>query len=84
MAIQPTNNGIVTENSQQYYQGSQEFRGAAVPANGQIFITDFDSGLILGSATSWSPNDVDYGLNNFKVYTSSTGLAGSWSQWVTV
>ena len=86
MAIQPTNNGIVTENSQQYYQGSQEFRGAFL-ADGvtlqSAFITDFDSNLILGSATSWSPNDVDYGLNNFKVYTSSTGLAGSWSQWVT-
>jgi len=83
MAIQPTNNGIVTENSQQYYQGSQEFRGAADVAANQVFITDFNSNLILGNVDSWNPSNVDYGLNNFKVYTSSTGLAGSWSQWIT-
>ena len=83
MAIQPTSNGLVTENAQQYYQGSQGFRGNAGNDTGQSFITDFDSNLILGSATSWNPSDISYGLNNFKVYTSTTGLAGSWSEWVT-
>jgi hypothetical protein len=83
MAIQPTSNGLVTENAQQYYQGSQGFRGAAVDAGNQEFITDFDSNLILGSSTSWNPSDINYGLNNFKVYTSATGLAGSWSEWIT-
>ena len=83
MAIQPGSDGLVTENAQQYYQGSQGFRAAAVVADGQVFITDFDSNLILGSLTSWNPADVDYGLNNFKVYTSATGLAGSWSEWIT-
>ena len=83
MAIQPTSNGLVTENAQQYYQGSQGFRGNAGNDAGQSFITDFDSNLILGSATSWNPSDISYGLNNFKVYTSTTGLAGSWSEWVT-
>ena len=83
MAIQPTSNGLVTENAQQYYQGSQGFRGAAIDAANQEFVTDFDSNLILGSATSWNPADVDYALNNFKVYTSSTGIPGSWSEWVT-
>jgi len=29
MAIQPTSNGLITENAQQYYQGSQGFRGKA-------------------------------------------------------
>ena len=82
MAIQPGSDGLVTENAQQYYQGSQGFRAGAVE-NGQVFITDFDSNLILGSLTSWNPTDVDYGLNNFKVYTSATGLAGSWSEWIT-
>jgi len=83
MAIQPTSNGLVTENAQQYYQGSQGFRGNAGNDANQVFVTDFDSNLILGSATSWDPADVDYALNNFKVYTSNDGLAGSWSEWVT-
>ena len=29
MAIQPTNDGLVTETAQQYFQGSQGFRGDA-------------------------------------------------------
>ena len=83
MAIQPTNNGLITENSQQYYQGTQDFRGAGSVAPNQKFTTDFDTDLILGSSTSWNPSDPAYGLNNFKVYTSQSGLAGTWSQWVT-
>jgi len=82
MAIQPPSNGLVTENAQQYFQGSQGFRAAA-NGGGQEFPTDFDTDLILGSLTSWNPTDVNYSLNNFKVYTSSTGLAGSWSEWIT-
>ena len=82
MAIQPPSNGLVTENAQQYFQGSQGFRAAA-NGGGQTFSTDFDTDLILGSAVSWNPADVNYSLNNFKVYTSSTGLAGSWSEWIT-
>jgi len=84
MAIQPTSNGLITENAQQYYQGSQGFRGKATgDLTGQTFITDFDSNLILGSSTSWNPTDVNYALNNFKVYTSASGVAGSWSEWIT-
>ena len=83
MAIQPTNNGLITENSQQYYQGTQDFKGAGSVTPNQKFTTDFNTDLILGSPTSWNPSDPDYGLNNFKVYTSQSGLAGTWSQWVT-
>ncbi len=83
MAIQPQNNGLITENNQQYYAGSQGFRGAAVGVGGQQFITDFDTPLFLGSATSWNPTSPDYSLNNFKVYTSASGMAGSWSEWIT-
>ena len=83
MAIQPQNNGLITENNQQYYAGSQGFRGNAGNGAGQLFITDFDTKLILGSATSWNPNDVNYALNNFKVYTSASGISGSWSEWIT-
>ena len=83
MAIQPPNNGLVTETAQQYYQGAQGFRGDAGNTAGQSFITSFDTDLYLGSATSWSPDDVNYALNNFKIYTSNTGLSGTWSEWVT-
>ena len=79
MAIQPASDGLVTENAQQYYQGSQGFRAAAAGLN-QTFITDFDTELILGD---WNPALPNYGLNNFKVYTSPSGIPGSWSEWVT-
>ena len=83
MAIQPPNDGLITENAQQYYQGTQGFRGAAGNAGGQSFVTDFNTELILGSTTSWSPADLNYALNNFKVYTSASGAAGTWSEWTT-
>ena len=83
MAIQPLNNGLITENAQQYYQGSQSFRGDAGNTTGQSFVTSFDTALFLGSTTSWSPNDPKYALNNFKIYTSASGLAGTWVEWVT-
>ena len=83
MAIQPQNNGLITENNEQYYAGSQGFRGAAVGVGGQQFTTDFDTPLFLGSSTSWNPTSPDYSLNNFKVYTSASGMAGSWSEWIT-
>jgi len=83
MAIQPQNNGLITENNEQYYAGSQGFRGDAGNTQNQLLLTDFNTDLILGSTTSWNPNDVDYALNNFKVYTSTSGISGSWSEWVT-
>jgi len=83
MAIQPQNNGLITENNEQYYAGSQGFRGNAGNTQDQLLPTDFNTDLILGSATSWNPNDVDYALNNFKVYTSTSGISGSWSEWIT-
>ncbi|MDA9026510.1 hypothetical protein N9H82_03570 [Flavobacteriaceae bacterium] len=83
MAIQPQNNGLITENNEQYYAGSQGFRGDAGNTENQLLPTDFNTDLILGSATSWNPNDVDYALNNFKVYTSTSGISGSWSEWIT-
>ena len=35
MAIQPPNNGLVTETAQQYFQGSQDFRGDGANTTGQ-------------------------------------------------
>ena len=58
------------ETNQQYYQGAQPF--LVTDADGQTaFPTTFDTDLIFGSS---DPTDIDYALNNFKVYTSTTGL----------
>jgi len=80
MAIQPPSDGLITENAQQYFQGSQGFRGDAGNNTGQSFTTTFDTDLYLGD---WNPAGVDYGLNNFKIYTSPTAIPGTWSEWVT-
>jgi hypothetical protein len=70
--------GLVTETNQQYYQGAQQF--IADGASGS-FITTFDTNLILGS---FDPTDVDYALNNFKLFTSATGLPGSFVEYITI
>ena len=77
MAIQPPNDGLITETAQQYYQGSENFRGNAGNTAGQSFVTSFDTNLFLGSTASWSPTDPNYALNNFKIYTSSSGVPGT-------
>lgn len=69
---------LVTETNQQYYQGAQGFRGNSAGDAGQTFTTTFDTNLVFGS---YDPNEVDYALNNFKIYTSATGLPGSWSEY---
>ena len=75
--------GLITETNQQYYAGSQGFRGNAANDPNQKFTTTFDTDLVLGSSTSWNPTDADYVLNNFKLYTSATGFAGTWAEWTT-
>ena len=70
--------GLITETNQQYYQGAQQF--IADGASGS-FITTFDTNLVLGS---FDPTDVDYALNNFKLFTSATGLPGSFVEYVTI
>ena len=68
---------LVTETNQQYYQGAQPF---LIPTTGsdQKFVTTFETNLVFGS---FDPNDVDYALNNFKVYTSPSGLPGSFAEY---
>ena len=72
----------ITETNQQYYQGSQGFRGDAGNTAGQSFTTTFDTNLVFTDATSWDPTTENYALNNFKLYTSSTGFPGSWSEYI--
>ena len=55
---------LITETNQQYYQGSQGFRGAANGAAGQEFTTTFDTNLVFGS---FDPTNANYTLNNFYV-----------------
>ena len=64
MAIQPPNDGLLTENAQQYFQGSQGFRGNAGNTAGQSFTTSFDTDLYLGD---WDPTGTNYALNNLSL-----------------
>ena len=68
---------LITETNQQYYQGAQPF---LIPTTGsyQKFITSFDTNLVFGS---FDPTEVNYALNNFKVYTSPSGLPGSFTEY---
>ena len=77
--IQPPNNGLVTETAQQYYAGSQQFRGDADNTAGQEFTTTFNTDLYLGS---YDPTTADYSLNNFKIYTSTLGTPGTWTEYI--
>jgi hypothetical protein len=69
------NDGLITETNRQYYEGAQGF---IADAGQTTFITTFNTDLIFGS---WDPNDVDYALNNFKLYTSPNGLPGSFTEY---
>lgn len=65
------NNGLITETNRQYYEGAQGFLGDGVTLS---FLTTFNTDLIYGS---YDPNNVDYALNNYKLYFSTTGLPGT-------
>ena len=69
------NNGLITETNSQYYAGSQSFTAT----NGQIaFTSTFNTNLVFGS---YNPNTSDYGLNNFVLYTSGSGLPGTFGEY---
>ena len=72
------NNGLITETNSQYYAGSQSF----ITTSGQTsFVSTFDTDLVFGS---YSPNDVGYSLNNFVLYTSASGLPGTFTEYTQV
>lgn len=68
-------NGLITETNRQYYEGAQSFL-----ANGtqKTFTTTFDTDLVFGS---YDPSNVNYGLNNFKLYTSPNGYPGTFVEY---
>jgi hypothetical protein len=65
---------LLTENNRQYYEGAQGFRG---DGNTVSFTTTFNTDLIFGAASN---TNVNYALNNFKIYTSTTATPGTWSE----
>jgi hypothetical protein len=77
------NNGLITETNRQYYEGAQGFivvnenpgPGPVIPTSS--FTTTFNTDLVFGSD---DPNNIDYALNNFKLYISSTGFPGSFTE----
>jgi hypothetical protein len=68
------NGGLITETNEQYYAGSQRF----ISDGNGIITTTFNTDLILGS---FDPNALNYTLNNFKLYTSETGLPGKYEEY---
>jgi hypothetical protein len=71
------NEGLITETNRQYYEGAQGFIGNALDRS---FLTTFNTNLIFGS---YDPTQIDYALNNFKLYTSTTGFPGSFQEFIT-
>ena len=69
---------LVTETNQQYYQGAQVFISNGTAS--ETFTTTFDTNLVFGS---FDPTETNYALNNFKLYTSATGLPGSFTEYIT-
>lgn len=79
------NNGLITETNRQYYEGAQGFivvnnnPNPGPPQLTNSFTTTFNTDLIFGSD---DPTNPDYALNNFKLYTSPTGLPGSFTEFL--
>ena len=69
---------LITETNQQYYQGAQGFLSATAAVN-EKFTTTFNTDLIFGSS---NPANAGYALNNFKVYTSTTGLPQTYTEYL--
>ena len=70
------NNGLITETNRQYYEGAQGFIGTGTQT---AFVTTFNTDLIFGD---WNPANTNYALNNFKLYTSPSGLPGTFSEYL--
>jgi hypothetical protein len=68
--------GLITETNRQYYEGAQQFIASGTQTT---FTTTFDTNLVFGS---YDPSQDNYGLNNFKLYTSTTGYAESWEEYI--
>jgi hypothetical protein len=68
------NGGLITETNRQYYEGAQGFIGDDSTIQ---FETTFNTNLVF---YSYDPNSENYALNNFKLFTSPTGLPGTYTE----
>ena len=68
------NGGLITETNEQYYAGAQRFLISNPAVIGDSVTTTFNTDLTYDAANAT--------LTNFVVYTSDTGLAGSYSEFV--
>ena len=71
------NGGLITETNAQYYAGSQIF---IATADQTVFKATFDTDITFGSS---DPTKEAYNNNNFRLYTSATGVAGSFTEYTT-
>ena len=69
---------LLTENNRQYYEGAQGFRSDGTTVQ---FTTTFDTDLKFYAS---KPDVEEYALNNFKIYTSSNGIPGTWVEYKTL
>jgi len=65
---------LLTENNRQYYEGAQGFQGNG---SNKSFTTTFDTDLVFGASSN---TNVNYALNNFKIYTSTNAQPSTWSE----
>tara|TARA_R110000803_G_scaffold110309_1_gene178683 strand:- start:2472 stop:3710 length:1239 start_codon:yes stop_codon:yes gene_type:complete len=74
------NGGLITETNQQYYEGAQGFQSPVGAIQPFTFTTTFNTDLTFGN---WDITSDGYFYNNFKLYTSATGLANSYVEFIT-
>ena len=74
--------GLIRENNLQYYAGAQIIYTDAALNASKAYTFTFNTKLSMGSTASWNPTDIDFALNNFRIYTSPTGL-GNWTEYTT-
>ena len=68
--------GLVQETNAQYYAGSQTF---LADGTSNTFTATFNTDLVLGN---YDPTAVNYANNNFKLYTSSSGIPGTYTEYI--
>ena len=72
--------GLISETNEQYYAGSQIISPDGINTINSVVFT-FDTPLKLGAViNAWNPTNIYYALNNFKIYSSPSGLPGSFSE----
>ena len=68
---------LLTENNRQYYEGAQGFTATGT-GGAESFTTTFDTDLIFYAASN---TNINYALNNFKLYTSAAGASSSYTEY---